>query len=62
MKKDACPLFGVRSGAPVIGLGLLIILFAIVPLVMPGMVPLPVPIGIIFVGFGLFLIWLGVTR
>lgn len=56
-----CPVFGVESGGPVIGLGLLLILFGLVPLV-AGMASMPVPLVILFMGFGLFLIWKGITR
>ena len=57
----SCPVFGVRSGAPIIGLGILIILLGIVPFSI-GQIPLPVPILLIFIGFGLFLIWAGLTK
>ncbi len=58
---NPCPLFGVGSGGPVIGLGILMILFALVPLlIIPGSFPLP--LGIVFVGFGLFLVWIGFAR
>jgi hypothetical protein len=62
MKTDSCALFGVQSGIPLIGLGVLMILFALVPLVMPGLLPLPFPIELVFIGFGIFLIWLGFTH
>ena len=56
-----CPVFGVRSGKPVVGLGILLILFGLIPLVM-GAVPLPVPLTLAFIGFGVFLIWAGLTK
>jgi hypothetical protein len=62
MKTNSCPLFGVESGFPVIGLGVLMILFALVPLIMPGLLPLPLPIDLIFIGFGIFLVWVGFTH
>ena len=62
MKRDSCALFGVKSGILIIGLGVLMILFALVPLFMPGLLPLPLPIELIFIGFGIFLMWLGFTR
>lgn len=62
MQKDSCPIFGVQSSIPVIGLGILLILFALIPLVMPGMAPVPFPVGLIIIGFGLFLVWLGFTH
>jgi len=58
---DRCPVFGVESGGPVIGLGILIMLFGIVPsVVIPGVFPLP--IAVLFTFFGIFLIWVGLTR
>ena len=56
-----CPVFGVRSGGPIIGLGILMILFGLIPLGI-GDVPLPVPISLVFIGFGVFLIWAGLTK
>lgn len=58
---DTCPVFGVRSGGPIIGLGILMILFGLVPLGI-GEIPLPVPVIGIFIGFGVFLIWAGLTK
>jgi hypothetical protein len=58
---DNCPVFGVRSGGPIIGLGVLLILFGIIPLII-GSIPLPVPVALVFVGFGIFLIWAGLTH
>ncbi len=59
---DRCPIFPVRSGVPLIGLGILMLLFAIVPAMMPGMVPLPLPVAVLFIGAGFGMIWLGLTR
>jgi hypothetical protein len=56
-----CPVFGVESGAPLIGLGILLILFGVVPFFITKL-PFPVPIAILLVLFGLFLIWAGLTR
>lgn len=57
-----CPVFGVESGVPVIGLGILIILFAITPvLILPAGV-MPVPVSALMVGFGIFLIWIGISQ
>jgi len=56
-----CPVFGVRSGYPVIGLGILLLLFAIFPLFfLPG--TMPVAIAVLFGGFGAFLILAGLTQ
>lgn len=58
---SCCPVFGVENGMPLIGLGILFIFFGIVPLFILQ-VPFPVPIAIVLVLFGLFLIWAGLTR
>lgn len=62
MQKESCGIFGVESGIPIIGLGIIIILFGVLPLVIHGFPPLPIPITVIFIGFGLFLIWLGLAK
>jgi len=58
---DRCPIFGVRNGGPIIGLGILLILFGIIPIII-GSIPLPVPVALLFIGFGGFLIWVGLTQ
>lgn len=58
---SGCPVFGVRSGGPIIGLGILLILFGLIPLGIDN-IPFPVPIAMIFIGFGVFLIWVGLTK
>jgi hypothetical protein len=58
---NRCPVFGVRSGGPVIGLGILVIIFGIVPVAI-GNRPIPASIDILFIGFGGFLIWIGLKR
>jgi hypothetical protein len=57
----ACPVFGVESGGPLIGLGVLLILFAILPFFIARM-PVPIPAVLLFTGFGIVLIWAGVTK
>jgi hypothetical protein len=57
-----CPVFGVESGGPVIGLGILLILFAIIPGVILPAGMMPVPVMAILIGFGFFLIWAGLTK
>lgn len=59
--KEHCPVFGVQSGVPVIGLGLLILFFGIIPLIWLRQ-PVPIPVTIVFIGFGLFLVWAGMTQ
>ena len=56
----SCPVFGVKSGIPIIGLGILMILFGIIPLLLQ--IPLSIPVMLVFIGFGLFLIWAGMSR
>jgi hypothetical protein len=59
--EKSCPVFGVKSGGPIIGLGFLLILFAIIPyLIIPG--SMPALIAILFAGFGIFLIWAGIAK
>ncbi|MBP1929358.1 hypothetical protein J2741_001905 [Methanolinea mesophila] len=56
-----CPLFGVKSGVPPIGIGILLILFAVIPVAI-GMPGLPFPVTIVFVAAGIFFIWMGFAR
>ena len=55
-------MYAIRSGLPVIGLGILIILSGFVGLLVPGIPVPPFPAMAIFAGFGLFLIWAGLTK
>ena len=57
-----CPVFGVESGIPLIGLGVLMMVFGIVPHLLSSPSPFPLPITGVFIGFGIFLIWAGVSR
>ncbi len=61
-REGSCPVFGVRSGIAPIGLGLLLILFAVVTLLMHGISEVYLPAAVIFTGFGLFLVWMGIAR
>jgi hypothetical protein len=61
LTEGCCPVFGVGSGVPLIGLGILLILFGFVPLFILH-VPFPAPIAIVLALFGVFLIWLGVSK
>jgi len=56
-----CPVFGVSSGGPIIGLGILMILFGIIPY-LAARIPVPVSVVPVFIGFGAFLIWAGITK
>jgi len=57
-----CPVFGVESGIPLIMLGVLMMVFGIVPLLLNAATPFPLPITAVFIGFGVFLIWAGVAK
>jgi hypothetical protein len=62
---DGCPittLYAIRSGIPLIGLGMLLILSAFLGLLIPGIPVPPFPASAIFAGFGLFLIWAGLVK
>ncbi|NTV00238.1 MAG: hypothetical protein HGA55_03835 [Methanoregulaceae archaeon] len=61
VRAEGCPVFGVESGGPLLGLGILLILFGIIPLAI-GSMPVPVPVLFVFIGFGIFLIWAGLTQ
>jgi hypothetical protein len=61
-KPACCPVFGVGSGVPIIGLGVLLILFGIIPFLILSAGTMPVPVSAIFIGFGIFLIWAGLTK
>ena len=56
-----CPVFGVKSGVPPIGIGLLLILFAVVPSLI-GIPGVPIPVIILFIAAGFFFIWMGLAR
>lgn len=57
-----CVVFGVEHGGPVIGLGILLILFGIFPFLLPEHSAFPILVTILFIVFGGFLIWLGIAR
>jgi len=62
---DSCPITGmyaIRSGLPVIGLGILILLSGLIGLFIPGIPVPPFPAMVIFTVFGFFLIWAGLTK
>ena len=58
----SCPVFGVESGGPIIGLGLLIILFGVFPIIAGSYPVVPLPVSLLFMGFGIFLIVLGIRK
>ena len=62
---EGCPLttlHAIRSGIPLIGLGLLLILTGFAGLLIPGIPVPPLPATAIFAAFGIFLIWAGLTK
>jgi hypothetical protein len=59
--REPCGVFPVKSGGPVIGMGLIFLLAAFLPVIL-GIGSLALPMVILFGGFGIFLIWLGVSK
>ena len=62
---DGCPvtrLYAIKSGVPVIGMGLLFILMGVIGLLFPRTFPVDAVVTPLFVGFGVFLIWLGLMK
>lgn len=57
-----CSVFGVKSGVPPIGLGVLLILFAAIPIVVGIQPSLPIPVTAILVLAGIVFIWMGIAR
>lgn len=62
MNTEPCAIFPVGSGVPIIGLGILIAAFPLATYLIRAYEPMPLPVAILLVGFGLFLIWLGLKR
>ncbi len=62
MKTEPCAIFPVQSGVPVIGLGIFIAAIGIIGYLLSGEGAMPLPVAAILVGFGIFLIWLGIAR
>lgn len=60
--RSHCPVFGVASGAPVIGLGLVIIMFGGALLLTGPSPPATFPPALLFLGFGAVLVVLGIRR
>jgi hypothetical protein len=57
-----CCIVHMESGMPAIGLGLFLLVVCGVPLVIEGLPPLPLPAMLLFSGFGVVLILLGLTK
>jgi len=64
-EQEGCPItrvYAIRSGVPVIGLGLFLVLVGVLGFLLPHVFPIG-PVGIlIFAGFGIFLVWIGLTK
>ncbi len=61
MADKVCPMHvGLRSGAPLIGLGIILLLSAGISYLGQG--PAMFPIVVIFGGAGIFMIWAGITK
>ncbi|MCQ8894322.1 MAG: hypothetical protein NQU46_06805 [Methanolinea sp.] len=61
-RRSHCPVFGVESGGPITGLGILVFAFGGV-LLLTGRDPLvTVPPALLFSGFGLVLVILGLRK
>jgi hypothetical protein len=64
-ESEGCPVtdrYAIKSGVPVIGLGVLLILAGFLGYLVPGIPVPPLPATLLFAGFGLFLIWAGLTK
>ena len=61
-KHACCPVFGVESGGPIIGLGIVLILCGSIPFLVFPAGGMPVFVFAMFIGFGIFLIWAGLTK
>jgi hypothetical protein len=62
--QEGCPftrIYAIKSGVPVIGMGVLLILTGLLGLVLPRQFPIGTVGILIFTGFGIFLVWIGVT-
>jgi hypothetical protein len=59
--ETCCPVFGVRSGALPIGIGIVLILFAVIPYII-GIQAAPLPVIIVFIAAGIFFMWMGLSR
>jgi hypothetical protein len=62
MRKESCAVFPVESGGPMIMMGVFFAGVAIVSQVIGGNGTLPLPISLLFAGFGIFCIWLGIRK
>ncbi|MDH7510966.1 MAG: hypothetical protein QHH04_08005 [Methanolinea sp.] len=62
LSRTHCPIFGVASGAPITGQGLLIILFGGVLLLTGHSPDVTLPPALVFIGFGAVLIVFGIRR
>jgi hypothetical protein len=61
-ERGACPVFPVKSGVPIVGLGFLIVAMAVAMAVTGDRAAHPLVLVALFAVFGLFLVWLGCTK
>jgi hypothetical protein len=59
--RTPCGVFPVESGGPLIGMGILFLIVAFIPVLL-GIGTAALPAVFLFGGFGIFLIWLGFTK
>lgn len=62
MNSEHCALFPVESGIPVIALGILLVALPIVTYLVGSYEPLPLPVTVVLLASGFFMIWLGIRR
>ncbi|MDD1655484.1 MAG: hypothetical protein LUO91_07285 [Methanomicrobiales archaeon] len=55
-------MFAIQSGIPVIAMGVLLIVMGLVGFLFPRSFPADAVVTLLFSGFGIFLIWLGLTK
>jgi hypothetical protein len=64
-EEEGCPItriYAIKSGFPVVSMGLFLIFAGLLGLLLPRMFPVGTVGILIFAGFGIFLVWLGLTK
>jgi hypothetical protein len=62
---EGCPvttMYALRSGVLLVGLGVFLVLVVLLGYLVPGIPVPPFPVNLIFAGFGIFLVWAGLTK
>jgi hypothetical protein len=62
---EGCPItrvYAIQSGIPVIAMGVLLIAMGLVGFLFPRSFPADAVVTLLFSGFGIFLIWVGLTK